>query len=95
MEYLLEMSGISKSFPGVRALTNVNFNLIKGELHAIVGENGAGKSTLMKILSGLYKADEGKIVLKGAEIIATGLREMIHHGVGTIYQELNLIRIFP
>ncbi|MDD3366513.1 MAG: sugar ABC transporter ATP-binding protein [Sphaerochaetaceae bacterium] len=91
MEYLLKMSGISKSFPGVRALSNVDFNLIKGELHALVGENGAGKSTLMKVLSGLYKADEGTIFLKGKQIVTIGLREMIQQGIGVIYQELNLI----
>ncbi len=91
MERLLKMSGISKSFPGVRALSHVDFDLIKGELHALVGENGAGKSTLMKILSGLYKADEGTIFLKGKEIVDTGLREMIQLGIGVIYQELNLI----
>jgi ribose transport system ATP-binding protein len=85
------MSGISKSFPGVRALTNVDFDLMKGELHALVGENGAGKSTLMKILSGLYKADEGDLYLSGEKIVNTGLGEMIHHGIGVIYQELNLI----
>ena len=91
MEPLLKMSGISKSFPGVRALSNVNFDLRKGELHALVGENGAGKSTLMKILSGLYKADEGELFLSGKRIVNTGLGEMIRLGIGVIYQELNLI----
>ncbi len=91
MESLLKMSGISKSFPGVRALKDVDFDLKKGELHALVGENGAGKSTLIKILSGLYKADEGTLVLRGEELKTTGLREMIGHGIGIIYQELNLI----
>ena len=91
MEPLLKMSGITKTFPGVRALSNVSFDLNKGELHALVGENGAGKSTLMKILSGLYKADEGDLFLKGEKIVFTGLREMINLGIGVIYQELNLI----
>jgi ribose transport system ATP-binding protein len=91
MEPLLKMSGITKTFPGVRALSNVSFDLNKGELHALVGENGAGKSTLMKILSGLYKADEGDLFLKGEKIVSTGLREMINLGIGVIYQELNLI----
>lgn len=91
MESLLKMSGISKSFPGVRALIDVDFDLKKGELHALVGENGAGKSTLMKVLSGLYKADEGTLELKGEELKTTGLREMIELGIGIIYQELNLI----
>lgn len=91
MGVLLQMSGISKSFPGVIALSNVDFDLMRGELHALVGENGAGKSTLMKILSGLYKADQGTITLRGEEVIDTGLREMIRQGIGVIYQELNLI----
>jgi len=91
MEPLLKMTGITKSFPGVRALSNVSFDLNKGELHALVGENGAGKSTLMKILSGLYKADEGDLIIKGEKIVSTGLREMINLGIGVIYQELNLI----
>ncbi len=91
MGVLLQMSGISKSFPGVVALSNVDFDLMRGELHALVGENGAGKSTLMKILSGLYKADQGTITLRGEEVIDTGLREMIRQGIGVIYQELNLI----
>jgi len=91
MKPLLQMSRISKSFPGVKALKVVDFELQQGEIHAIVGENGAGKSTLMKILSGLYKADEGEIYLKGELLASTGLKEMIKAGIGVIYQELNLI----
>jgi ribose transport system ATP-binding protein len=85
------MTGICKSFPGVRALDNVNFDLNKGEVHALVGENGAGKSTLMKILSGLYKADEGEIELRGEVMKTTSLRIMLDAGISIIYQELNLI----
>jgi len=91
MSTLLRMTGICKSFPGVKALSDVNFDLQKGEVHALVGENGAGKSTLMKILSGLYVADEGEIELKGEVIKKTGLREMLNAGISVIYQELNLI----
>jgi ribose transport system ATP-binding protein len=91
MDHLLRMSGISKSFPGVKALQDVSFDLMQGELHALVGENGAGKSTLMKILSGLYKSDTGDIFLHGKRMAATGLKEMITAGIGVIYQELNLI----
>ena len=65
--------------------------MYKGELHALVGENGAGKSTLMKILSGVYKADSGDLVLRGEKVVSTGVGEMIKHKVGVIYQELNLI----
>lgn len=67
-EAILEMRGITKSFPGVKALSQVNLTLNKGEVLALIGENGAGKSTLMKILSGAYQADEGTIVLKGKNI---------------------------
>jgi ribose transport system ATP-binding protein len=85
------MSGISKSFPGVKALKNVDFDLNQGEVHALVGENGAGKSTLMKILAGVYKADEGEIWLKGRKISAMAPRAMIDAGVSVIYQEVNLV----
>lgn len=91
MEPVLRMIGISKSFPGVKALSHVDFDLRKGELHALVGENGAGKSTLIKILSGLYKADEGEIIINGEKIVSSGLKEMIEAGIGVIYQELNLV----
>ena len=62
---VLEMRGIYKSFPGVRALQNVDFTLEEGEIHALMGENGAGKSTLIKVLTGVYEKDEGQIFLKG------------------------------
>jgi ribose transport system ATP-binding protein len=90
-EPLLRMSGISKSFPGVRALDRVDLDLNASEVHALAGENGAGKSTLMKILSGVYRADEGEIWLRGEKVTATGPRAMIKAGVSVIYQELNLV----
>ncbi len=90
-EPLLRMSGISKSFPGVRALDHVDLDLNPSEVHALAGENGAGKSTLMKILSGVYRADEGQIFLRGKQVVATGPRSMIDAGVSVIYQELNLV----
>ncbi|HET9597037.1 MAG TPA: sugar ABC transporter ATP-binding protein [Anaeromyxobacteraceae bacterium] len=90
-EPLLRMSGISKNFPGVRALDRVDLDLNASEVHALAGENGAGKSTLMKILSGVYRADEGEIWLRGEKVTATGPRAMLKAGVSVIYQELNLV----
>lgn len=65
---LLRLEGVSKEFPGVKALQNVSFDLRAGEVHAVCGENGAGKSTLMKIISGVYQPDGGSIVYKGAPV---------------------------
>jgi ribose transport system ATP-binding protein len=90
-EVILEVKNVSKSFPGVKALDNVSFELRKGEVHALVGENGAGKSTLMKILSGVYRADEGTIQYKGKEVTFTDVLQARNAGIGIIYQELNLI----
>ncbi len=90
-DMILEFAGITKSFPGVRALDQVSFSVKKGTVHALVGENGAGKSTLMKILSGLYHADEGKILLEGKEI---RIKDSIHAGslgIGMVHQELNIV----
>ena len=84
----LKLSGISKSFPGVKALTDVSFTLQPGEVRALVGENGAGKSTLMKILSGAYTADTGSIELFGETIANPTPSMMIDRGVAVIYQEL-------
>jgi ribose transport system ATP-binding protein len=90
-EVILEVENVSKSFPGVQALDNVSFDLRKGEVHALVGENGAGKSTLMKILSGVYQADDGVIRYKGKEVIFQDVNQAHDAGIGIIYQELNLI----
>lgn len=92
MQTVLAMKGITKSFPGVKALKSVDFDLYQGEVHALVGENGAGKSTLMKILSGLYRADEGEIWIKGKKMTDTGIKTMLDAGVSVIYQELNLVQ---
>jgi len=88
---ILDVINVSKSFPGVKALDNVSFNLRKGEVHALVGENGAGKSTLMKILSGVYTADSGTIRYKGNEVVFKDAAQARDAGIGIIYQELNLI----
>lgn len=84
------MKQITKHFPGVTALDKVDFDLEKGEIHALVGENGAGKSTLMKILSGILKPDEGKILLEGTEVSFNSVLEAQNHGISMIHQELNL-----
>ena len=88
---LLSISGISKEFPGVKALNNVHFDLNEGEVHAIVGENGAGKSTLMKILSGIYKKDSGEISYKGKSVNIPNPFEAQKLGISIIHQELNLM----
>jgi ribose transport system ATP-binding protein len=88
---LVEASDIFKSFPGVRALAGVRFELMVGEVHALVGENGAGKSTLMKILAGIYQKDSGAIRYDGAAVDFAGPREAQHAGIGIIHQELQLM----
>src|SRR5512143_3835386 len=90
-EIILEVENVSKSLPGVKALDNVSFTLRKGEVHAIVGENGAGKSTLMKILSGVYQADQGTIRCKGKVVNFRNVTQSYDAGIRIIYQELNLI----
>ncbi len=89
-EEILKLSGINKSFPGVKALSDMNFSLMKGEVHALVGENGAGKSTLMKILSGAYTKDSGSIIFDGKEVEITSPKQSEEMGISIIYQELNL-----
>ena len=87
----VQMSNICKSFGGVNALKSVNFSINKGEVHALVGENGAGKSTLMKILSGAYQLDDGKIYLEGEEVNINNPKAGIEHGISVIYQEFALV----
>lgn len=90
-EPLLRMRNITKSFPGVLALKDVEFELHAGEIHAIIGENGAGKSTLMKVLLGIYQPDEGTIHLKGKPFHAKNPRNAQDQGISMIYQEFNLV----
>ena len=85
------MAGITKSFPGVRALDGVSFDVRAGEVHALVGENGAGKSTLMKILAGAYRADGGTIEIDGNPVTIDGPKDAERLGIGMIYQEFNLV----
>jgi ABC-type sugar transport system, ATPase component len=87
---LFRMEGISKSFPGVKALDKVSMNVNKGEVLGLLGENGAGKSTLMKILSGVYRADEGEIFIEGKKVIIDSVSKAQNLGVGIIMQELNM-----
>jgi len=87
----LRMRGISKTFPGIRALTDVSLDVAGGEVHAIVGENGAGKSTLMKILAGVYQPDEGSIELAGEAVRIADPIDARRRGIGMVYQELNLV----
>ena len=90
-EWLLEMVGISKSFPGVRALDDVCLRVRAGSVHALIGENGAGKSTLMKVLNGMYRPDAGEIRLRGEPVQINGLKGALDLGISMIYQELNPI----
>jgi len=87
---LLEMKGIGKSFPGVKALEGVSLTIKGGQVHALLGENGAGKSTLIKILSGAYSRDEGEIFWEGQPIEIKGPQDAQQLGISTIYQEFNL-----
>lgn len=87
---ILKVEGVSKSFPGVKALDKVNLELRSGEVVALLGENGAGKSTLMKILSGVHKKDEGKIFFEGKEVNLGDPKESQNLGINIIYQEFNL-----
>ncbi|MEA4866553.1 MAG: sugar ABC transporter ATP-binding protein [Sphaerochaeta sp.] len=89
-ETILEMKDISKSFPGVKALDNVDFKLRKGEIHALMGENGAGKSTLIKVITGVYEKDAGIITLQGEPIHFKAPEDAQNKGIGTVYQEIML-----
>jgi len=86
--YLVEMNNITKTFPGVVALDSVDFKVKKGSIHALVGENGAGKSTLMKILAGLYQADNGEILINNEKVHIRSSNDALNNGISMIHQEL-------
>mgnify|MGYP000973026990 CR=1 FL=1 len=90
-EYLLEMTGVNKSFPGVKALDNVNLKVRPHSIHALMGENGAGKSTLLKCLFGIYQKDSGSILFQGKEIDFHSAKEALENGISMVHQELNLV----
>ncbi|MCR5122465.1 MAG: sugar ABC transporter ATP-binding protein [Ruminococcus sp.] len=87
---LLELRGIYKSFPGVKALQNVDFTLQKGEIHALMGENGAGKSTLIKVFTGVHVKDAGDIFIEGQSVQIRSPKEAQENGISTVYQEISL-----
>ena len=91
MEPIVRLNGIGKSFPGVRALSDVSVDFYPGEVHVLLGENGAGKSTLIKIIAGVYQADEGSVRVNGEEVRFKNTREAIAHGISVIHQELSVI----
>jgi len=90
-DVILRLEGIGKQFPGVRALDNISLELLAGEVHVLLGENGAGKSTLMKILSGEYAPDGGRIVVRGKAEAAHDPKRASSLGIGLVHQELSLI----
>ncbi len=90
-ETIIEMRGISKRFNGLVANNNIDFDLKKGEIHALLGENGAGKTTLMNILSGMYQPDEGEIYVKGKKVKTNSPEESLNLGIGVVYQHLTLV----
>src|SRR5947209_462248 len=89
-EPFIRLTGISKSFGGLRALKQVSFDVRPGEVHALLGENGAGKSTLIKIMAGVLAPDEGEIVIEGAPVKFVSPSEAHHLGIATVHQELLL-----
>ncbi|QRX85044.1 sugar ABC transporter ATP-binding protein [Glaciimonas sp. PAMC28666] len=91
MNTILSLENVSKSFPGVKALSDINLSVNKGEIHALLGENGAGKSTLMKVLSGIYRPDDGRIIVNGVQQNFRSYNDAIDAGIAIIFQEFSLI----
>ncbi len=88
---LLEVKNIEKTYPGVRALDNVNFDVRRGEVHCLAGENGAGKSTLIEIIGGTHKADQGAILLNGVPVEFASPKHAQEHGIAVLHQELPVL----
>ena len=91
MEPLLSVENLSKTFPGVKALDNMHFDLYPGEVHILAGENGAGKSTLSKCVLGYLKPDNGRICICGREFSFYSHEDALKQGIGAVYQELTLV----
>ena len=89
-ENIVEMKNITKEFPGVKALTDVDLDVRKGEVHALVGENGAGKSTIIKILMGVYTKTSGQIFIEGEKVDFKSPLQAQRYGLGAVYQDVNL-----
>ena len=90
-DYILELHNISKSFPGVKALNDINLKIKKGEVHALVGENGAGKTTLIRVVSGIYKPDTGTVIYNGKELINPTPHECIEKGISSVHQDFRMV----
>ena len=88
---LLQLTGIVKTFPGVRALDGVELEVVEGEVHCLLGQNGAGKSTLIKVLAGVHRPDAGSLLWHGEEVSFSGPQAATKAGIATIYQELDLV----
>ena len=93
-DFVLEVKGIVKDFPGTRALNKVDLNLKKGEILALVGENGAGKSTLMNIIDGVHLPDEGQIFIDGKEVQIKNPLDAQLNGIGFVHQELHSVSMY-
>src|SRR5699024_3614407 len=91
MNNILEIKNLSKDFPGVKALKDINLNVKRGEVHGLVGENGAGKSTLMKILTGVHNATVGTVSLEGKNVAFNSPKEAQNSGLSIIHQEFSLV----
>src|SRR5690606_25756158 len=91
---VVQLKGITKRFPGLVANDSIDFELKKGEIHALLGENGAGKSTLMNILFGLYQPDEGEIRINGERTVIDGASKAIELGIGMVHQHFKLVQPF-